>query len=62
MRIVSNVLENILNAQWYAIIGLLIFFAFFVILLVRVIRMDKKEVDEISEMPLEDDDDPTSDT
>jgi len=62
MRIVSNVLENILNAQWYAIVGLLIFFVFFVILLVRVIRMDKKEVEEISRIPLENDDDPTSGT
>lgn len=59
MRIVSNVLENILNAQWYAIVGLLIFFVFFIILLIRVIRMNKADVEAISRMPLEDDDDPT---
>jgi len=59
MRLVSNVLENIINAQWYAIVGLLIFFVFFSILIIRVVRMNKTEVEAISRIPLEEDDEPT---
>jgi hypothetical protein len=62
MRIVSNVLENIINAQWYAIVGLLIFFVFFSILIIRVVRMNKTEVEAISRMPLEEDDDTSFNT
>lgn len=56
MKIVTNILENINQIQWFPIIGLLIFFAFFIILLIKVFRMKKSEVDVISRLPFEDDD------
>lgn len=56
MRIITNTLESIAQIQWFPIIGLLIFFLFFSILLIRVFRMKKSEVEAISRLPLEDDD------
>lgn len=55
MRIVINTLESIANIQWFPIAGLVILFAAFVLLIVRVIKMNKSEVDEISRIPLEED-------
>lgn len=56
MKIVTNVLESIVNVQIYPIIGLLIFLLFFVVMIYRVIRFDKSEIDEISRLPLDKDD------
>lgn len=56
MRIITNTLESIAQIQWFPIIGLLIFFLFFSILLIRVFRMKKSEVEAISRLPLEDED------
>jgi hypothetical protein len=56
MRIVINTLENIADIQWFPIFGLVILFTAFVLLIVRVIKMNKSEVDEISRLPLEEDD------
>jgi hypothetical protein len=56
MRIVINTLENIANIQWFPIFGLVILFTAFVLLIIRVIKMNKAEVDEISRLPLEEDD------
>ncbi|MBE0637249.1 MAG: CcoQ/FixQ family Cbb3-type cytochrome c oxidase assembly chaperone [Bacteroidales bacterium] len=57
MKIVTNILENIADIQWFPIIGLIIFFLFFSVLLFRVFRMKSSEVDAASHLPLEDDDD-----
>jgi hypothetical protein len=56
MRIVINTLENIANVQWFPIAGLILLFGVFVMLIIRVIKMSKTDVDEISRLPLEDDD------
>jgi cytochrome c oxidase cbb3-type subunit IV len=56
MRIVINTLESIANVQWFPIVGLILLFGVFVLLIIRVIKMNKSEVDEISRLPLEDDD------
>ncbi|MBU1581066.1 MAG: CcoQ/FixQ family Cbb3-type cytochrome c oxidase assembly chaperone [Bacteroidetes bacterium] len=55
MKIVTNALENIANIQIFPIIGLIIFLGFFIIMIYRVMQLDPKEVDEISRLPLEDD-------
>ncbi len=56
MKIVSQTLESIANVEWYPVIGLLIFFIFFVALIIRVGRMSRKEVDEYSHLPLDEQD------
>lgn len=53
MKIVINQLEQIAGVEIYPIISLLIFFTFFVLVAYMVINTDKKEIDEISKMPLD---------
>lgn len=54
MKIVSNMLENIEGIQIYYIIGLLIFFILFVVILIRTMKMPNKEIDEIKNSILDD--------
>ena len=56
MKIVSNLLQNIEGIQIYYIIGLLLFFGLFIVILVRTMRMPNKEVDEIKNSILTDND------
>ncbi|MCF6331677.1 MAG: cbb3-type cytochrome c oxidase subunit 3 [Draconibacterium sp.] len=56
MKIVSNLLENIEGIETYYIIGLLIFFVLFIVIIVRTIRRPNKEMDEIKNSILEDND------
>jgi cbb3-type cytochrome oxidase subunit 3 len=56
MKIVTNVLENIAQIQWFPIIGLIIFLILFVFLVLHVIKMNKQEADSFSRMPLEESD------
>ncbi|MBZ0242066.1 MAG: hypothetical protein K8F24_02515 [Bacteroidales bacterium] len=56
MKIVTNVLESIVNIQIFPIIGLFIFLLFFVVMIYRVMRFDKSEIEEISRLPLDKDD------
>jgi len=56
MKIVTNVLENIVNIQIFPIIGLIVFLLFFVVMIYRVMRIDKDEIEENSRLPLTDDD------
>lgn len=52
-------MEAIENVEIFPIISFLIFFTFFVGLLIHVIRAPKKTMDEISTLPLENDDEPS---
>jgi hypothetical protein len=56
MKIVTNVLENIAQIQWFPIIGLIIFLTLFVFLVLHVIRMNNKETDSYSRFPLDETD------
>jgi len=56
MKIVSNLLEGIGGIQIYYVIGLLIFFILFVVIVVRTIRRPDKEINEIKESILNDND------
>ncbi|GAB2768404.1 hypothetical protein GCM10027275_08730 [Rhabdobacter roseus] len=49
-----NYLESIAGVSIYPLISLVIFFAFFVILLVYVFRIDRKKIDRMKNIPLED--------
>ena len=56
MNIVSNMLENIAGIQVFYVIGLLIFFVLFVVILIRTMRRPAKEMNEIKESILTDND------
>jgi cytochrome c oxidase cbb3-type subunit IV len=53
MKIVINQLEQIAGVEIYPIIAMLIFFTFFVLVTYLVVKTDKKEIEEISNMPLD---------
>ena len=56
MKIVSNMLENIVGIQIYYVIGLLIFFILFLVILVRTLRRPAEEMKKIKESILNDND------
>ena len=56
MKIVSHYFESIAGIEIYPIVSFLIFFVFFIVVTYMVIRMDKKEIVEMSNMPLEGED------
>lgn len=51
---IRETLSSILNVEVYAIIGFFIFFTFFIFVSIQAFRMKRDEVDQISNMPLED--------
>ncbi|MGB5665843.1 MAG: CcoQ/FixQ family Cbb3-type cytochrome c oxidase assembly chaperone [Maribacter sp.] len=54
LRFVKNHMESIEGVATYPIISLLIFFAFFVLLFWWVFTAKKEYIKEVSELPLED--------
>ena len=54
----KNVLQSIAGIEIYPIISFVIFFAFFIGLTLFVIFVDKKHVSEMSEMPLQNENQP----
>lgn len=50
----KDILSSIENIEIYPIISLLIFVIFFVGMFIWVIRVDKKYIDHMKEMPLND--------
>lgn len=55
MKIISNVLVDIEGIQIYYIIGLLIFISFFITVLIRTYTTPNKEVEDIKNAILDDD-------
>jgi cytochrome c oxidase cbb3-type subunit IV len=54
MKIVTKTLEGIADIQIYPIIGLILFFTMFVILIIHVVRLTRNQVEEYSNLPLDD--------
>ena len=54
MKMVSNMLASIEGIEIYYIVGLLLFFTLFVVILIRTIRWPNKEMLEIKESILTD--------
>ena len=50
----SNVLQNINGVEIYPIISLLIFITFFLSVIIWTVKLDKKYVNKLSKLPLED--------
>ncbi|MDA3928249.1 MAG: hypothetical protein PF541_04780 [Prolixibacteraceae bacterium] len=57
MKLVSHYFESIAGIEIYPIVSFLIFFSFFLIVTYLVIKMDKKEVSDLANLPLENDND-----
>lgn len=51
---VGDTLRTIFHVEIYALIGFIIFFTFFIFVTINAFRMKKEEIDEFSNMPLED--------
>lgn len=51
---IRETLSSILNVEIYAIIGFFIFFTFFIFVSIQAFRMKRDEIDQISNMPLDD--------
>jgi len=55
----KEVLQSIDQVAVWPILSLVIFFTFFLLMLWRVFTTDKKKLNEISQLPLHDTDNPT---
>lgn len=53
LKFIKQNMETIDGIEIYPILSFLIFFTFFVVATIMVIRKDKKSIDEISRLPLE---------
>ena len=56
MKLVSNLLESIEGIHVFYIAGLLIFFSLFIIIFIRTMRRPAKEMNDIKESILNDND------
>ena len=61
MKIVINALESIQGVEIYPIISLIIFFGFFTIMAYLVFNLDKGYINDMKNMPLEEDESDSSD-
>jgi cbb3-type cytochrome oxidase subunit 3 len=55
MKIVSNFLEDIEGIEIWYIIGLLLFFVLFIVIVIRTYKRPKKEMEDIKQSILDDD-------
>jgi len=55
LKFISHNFEGIVGIEIYPIISLLLFFIVFVTMLIIVIKMPKNSLDEISQLPLDND-------
>ncbi len=61
MRIVINTLERIQGVNAYGIFSLLVFFIFFMVMAYLVFNLDKGYIEDMKNMPLEDNENDSSD-
>ncbi len=52
----KDVLRSIADISIFPVIAFILFFSFFILLLIYVVRMDKKEVNMLAALPLQQDD------
>ncbi len=53
LKYIKHHLETIAGIEIFPLISFVIFFVFFLVLIVWVITADKKQIDEISRIPLD---------
>jgi hypothetical protein len=54
MKLISNLLESIEEIRIWYIIALLIFFVMFILITIRILKRPRKEMDEIKNSILDD--------
>lgn len=55
LKFIKHHLETITGVEIYPIISLILFFSIFTLVLIYVIKIPKEEIDEISNLPLDND-------
>jgi cbb3-type cytochrome oxidase subunit 3 len=55
LKFIKHNFDGIDGVEIYPIISLLLFFAVFITMLVFVFKLPKKSIDEVSQLPLDDD-------
>jgi len=55
LRFIKHHLDSIIGVEIYPIISLILFFLVFMTMLYLVFKMPKKEIDEFSNLPLDND-------
>ena len=55
LKFIKHNLEGIDGVEIYPIISLLLFFTVFIVMLVFVLKLPKKNIDEVSQLPLDND-------
>ena len=55
LKFIKHNLEGIDGVEIYPIISLLLFFTVFVTMIVFVLRLPKKKIEEVSQLPLDND-------
>lgn len=55
LRFISHNFDGMEGVEIYPIISLLMFFIIFITMLIIVIKLPKKNIDEISQLPLDND-------
>lgn len=55
LKFISHNFDGMDGVEIYPIISLLLFFTVFITMLIIVIKMPKKNIDEISQLPLDND-------
>ncbi len=53
LKFIKHHMETIAGIELFPLLSFIIFFLFFTICLIWVVRADKKRMDEISKLPLE---------
>lgn len=53
LKYIKHHLETIAGIEIFPLISFVIFFVFFLVLIVYVVTTDKKQIDEISRIPLD---------
>ncbi len=54
MKIAKSIIDGISGADWFSIIGLVLFFVFFTLMLIYVVKMKKNKAGELANIPLDD--------
>lgn len=55
LRYIKHHLATEEGVQWYGMFSLFVFVIFFLVVLIRIMRMRKATIDELSAIPLSDD-------
>lgn len=53
LKYIKNHAETILGIELYPLLSFIIFFTFFVLMTIYIMKVSKKDIDEVSRIPLD---------